>query len=96
MSKIEDEVCEKIQNRAEQARVEKPCPKCGHADLKYNNKTMERNDLSNEEWLIHAQEEAMDLAVYLQKLITTQIPSNSTQELESIRKEYIKSKRDFK
>ena len=49
MSKIEDEVCEKIQNRAEQARVEKPCPKCGHADLKYNNKTMERNDLTNEE-----------------------------------------------
>ena len=66
MSKIEDEVCEKIQNRAEQARVEKPCPKCGHADLKYNNKTMERDDLT---LLDHAQQEAMDLAVYLQKII---------------------------
>jgi len=31
--------------------------------------TMERTDLSRKEWLIHAQEEAMDLAVYLEKLI---------------------------
>jgi len=30
---------------------------------------MERKDLSRLEWLKHAQEEAMDLAVYLQKLI---------------------------
>jgi hypothetical protein len=30
---------------------------------------MERVDLSSLEWLIHAQEEAMDLAVYLEKLI---------------------------
>ena len=31
--------------------------------------TMETASLSRLEWLIHAQEEAMDLAVYLQKLI---------------------------
>ena len=31
--------------------------------------TMEREDLSTKEWLIHAQEEAMDLAVYLERLI---------------------------
>lgn len=30
---------------------------------------METASLSRLEWLIHAQEEAMDLAVYLQKLI---------------------------
>ena len=30
---------------------------------------MERTDLSKKDWLIHAQEEALDLAVYLQKLI---------------------------
>jgi hypothetical protein len=30
---------------------------------------METAPLSRLEWLIHAQEEAMDLAVYLQKLI---------------------------
>tara|TARA_R110001606_G_C15166202_1_gene627631 strand:+ start:263 stop:499 length:237 start_codon:yes stop_codon:yes gene_type:complete len=30
---------------------------------------MDRTDLSSLEWLIHAQEEAMDLSVYLEKLI---------------------------
>lgn len=69
MSKVEDEVCKKIQGRAEQVRKKKPCVKCGHSELKYDNKTMERSDLSLIEWLIHAQEEAMDLSVYLQKLI---------------------------
>lgn len=31
--------------------------------------TTERDDLSYRDWLIHAQEEAMDLAIYLQRLI---------------------------
>lgn len=31
--------------------------------------TMDRTDLNELAWLIHAQEEAMDLAVYLEKLI---------------------------
>ena len=31
--------------------------------------TTERTDLTTRQWLIHAQEEAMDLAVYLQRLI---------------------------
>ena len=31
--------------------------------------TMEREDLSKLDWLKHAQEEAMDLAVYLEKII---------------------------
>ena len=35
---------------------------------------MERTDLSELEWLVHAQEEAMDLAIYLEKLI--QIKTN--------------------
>jgi len=35
---------------------------------KYNT-TMDRTDLTELEWLIHAQEEAMDLAIYLEKLI---------------------------
>ena len=56
MSKIEDKVCDKILERS----------KVGES--KYGT-TMERQDLSRLEWLKHAQEEAMDLAVYLQKLI---------------------------
>ena len=57
MSKIEDSVCEKILSRA----------KIGKA--KYGT-TMERTDLSRLDWLRHAQEEAMDMVVYLEKLIT--------------------------
>ena len=40
--------------------------------------TMDRKDLTKLEWLKHAQEEAMDLAVYLEKII---------QEEENDRKE---------
>ena len=57
MSKIEDSVCEKILSRA----------KVGKA--KYGT-TMERTDLSRLDWLKHAQEEAMDMVVYLEKLIS--------------------------
>lgn len=56
MSKIEDEVCRKIQDRAE-------------FGLKKYGVSLERDDLSELEWLIHAQEEAMDLAGYLEVLI---------------------------
>ena len=59
MSKIEDEVCRKIQQRAE-------------FGLKKYGVTLERDDLSELEWLIHAQEEAMDLANYLEVLIQKQ------------------------
>ena len=58
MSKIEDSVCLKILNRS----------KVGES--KYGT-TMEREDLTELEWLIHAQEEAMDLAVYLEKIINS-------------------------
>ena len=56
MSKIEDKVMAKIYERAVLGKS------------KYG-VTMDRDDLSLREWLIHAQEEAMDLAVYLQKVI---------------------------
>jgi len=56
MSSIEKTVAVKILNRAEVGKI------------KYNT-TMERTDLSKVDWLKHAQEEAMDLAVYLEKLI---------------------------
>lgn len=32
--------------------------------------TTERNDLSTPQWLQHAQDEAMDLAVYLERLMS--------------------------
>ena len=56
MSKIEDSVCNKILKRAEVGKN------------KYE-VTMERTDLDELQWLKHAQEEAFDLAVYLEKII---------------------------
>ncbi len=56
MSKIEDAVMKKIYERSLVG------------ERKYG-VTMERQDLSLKEWLIHAQEEAMDQAVYLEKAI---------------------------
>ena len=56
MSKVEDAVAAKLLKRAE-------------VGLSKYGVTMERTDLSRLDWLIHAQEEAMDLAVYLERLI---------------------------
>ena len=56
MSKIEDSVCNKILKRAEVGKN------------KYG-VTMERTDLDELQWLKHAQEEAFDLSVYLEKII---------------------------
>ena len=56
MSRIEDEVCKKILERAEIGK------------RKYG-VTMERTDFSTLDWLIYAQEEALDFCVYLQRLI---------------------------
>ena len=56
MSKIEDSVSDKLKTRAE-------------IGLKKYGVTMERTDLNTLDWLKHAQEEAMDMAVYLERLI---------------------------
>jgi hypothetical protein len=36
--------------------------------------TMDRTDLSQDEWLQHAYEEALDLCLYLKKLLLTNAP----------------------
>jgi len=56
MSKIEDSVCNKILSRAE-------------IGLEKYNKTMEREDLTELQWLKHFQEELMDGCVYVEKII---------------------------
>lgn len=55
MSKIEEQVIERIRNRAETG------------ERKYG-VTMERNDLTFIEWLQHLQEELLDAAIYVEKL----------------------------
>jgi hypothetical protein len=42
--------------------------------LKEYGTTMDRTDLSQDEWLQHAYEEALDLALYLKKLLITNAP----------------------
>ncbi len=56
MSEIEEKVIEKIRQRAE-------------LGLNKYNTTMERTDLTLKEWINHAMEEAMDLSVYLQRIL---------------------------
>ena len=57
MSRIEDEVCEIIQQRAE-------------IGLNKYGVTMERDDLERDDWLEHLQHELMDAVVYIQRLRT--------------------------
>ena len=56
MSRIEDEVCKKIQARSDVGKE------------KYG-VTMEEEILSIREWLNHLQQELMDAAVYVEKLL---------------------------
>ena len=56
MSKIEDSVCKKIQDRAQVGKK------------KYG-VTMERDDLSFVQWMTHLQEELMDAIVYIEKTL---------------------------
>jgi len=42
--------------------------KKGYSEYK---QTMDRNDLSHKEWIQHAYEEALDLALYLKKIMKT-------------------------
>ena len=56
MSKIEDAVCEDIQKRAAQG-------------LQKYGLTMDRSDLYMDNWFQHAYEEALDLAVYMKKIM---------------------------
>ena len=71
MSEIEDNVIIKIAKRS-------------IAGVNKYGTTMDRKDLSKPEWLTHAQEEAMDLGVYLERLI--QEENIYLQTLEEIRR----------
>ena len=48
--------------------------------LKKYGVTLERDDLSDTEWLQHAYEEALDLACYLKRLITKRATKGDTND----------------
>jgi hypothetical protein len=56
VSKIEDQVCDKIQRMAE-------------VGLKKYGTTMERKDFSFLDWMVYLQEELLDSVVYLERPI---------------------------
>lgn len=55
-NEVEEQVIDEIRKRRDVGRA------------KYGT-SMERTDLTRKQWLQHAKEEALDLAIYLQKLI---------------------------
>ena len=71
MSLIEDNVCKKLQQRAE-------------LGLSKYGVTLLRKDLTTLDWLVHAQEEALDLANYLEVLI-----EQETETLATLGKEFV-------
>ena len=80
MSEVENEVCAIIQARAKKVQ----------GTSKYNGETMERDDLSHDEWLEHLQHELMDAVIYVQRLRTRE------QTLEAKLLDTYKKCRDFK
>lgn len=46
--------------------------------VKKYNTTLDKNELTTLQWLIHAQEEAMDFVNYLEKLISIERKNNAT------------------
>ena len=79
MSKIEDEVCEKIQQRAE-------------VGLEKYGTTMEREDFSDLDWMNYLQEELMDGAVYLQRMINNYQDALSKLDKLTKRVEYLEER----
>tara|TARA_Y100000996_G_scaffold379238_1_gene332393 strand:+ start:489 stop:779 length:291 start_codon:yes stop_codon:yes gene_type:complete len=75
MSEYEERVIAEITHRAERG-------------LNKYGVSMERDDLSVAEWLQHAKEEALDLSIYLERLIDT------AQEIIKI-KEYVSDLREL-
>ena len=56
---MEDKIVKKVIDKFKQR---------SEAGIKKYGVTLERNDLSFEDWITHAQEEAMDFILYLEKL----------------------------
>ena len=79
MSRIEDAVIRKIKDRAEMG-------------LNRYGMTMERQDLNLMDWLTHAQQEAMDLAIYLQRIMEETKAKESCDEISKAESESLSSR----
>lgn len=71
MSEIKDTMSEWIEAQVKDSVVQSVINKFkqrSEIGIKKYNTTLDREDLTNKEWINHAQEEAMDLILYLEKL----------------------------
>jgi hypothetical protein len=60
----------KVKDSIVNSVLEKYAKRSEVGQKKYNT-NLDRTDLTQNDWLTHAQEEAMDLSLYLEKLIKT-------------------------
>lgn len=71
MSEVKDTMTEWIEAQVKDSVVQSVINKFkqrSEVGIKKYNTTLDREDLTRQEWINHAQEEAMDLILYLEKL----------------------------
>jgi hypothetical protein len=71
MSQVKDTMSEWIETQIKDSVVQSVINKFkqrSEVGIKKYNTTLDREDLTDKEWINHAQEEAMDLILYLEKL----------------------------
>ena len=76
MSEVKDTMSEWIETQIKDSVVQSVINKFkqrSEVGIKKYNTTLDREDLTDKEWINHAQEEAMDLILYLEKLKRLQL-----------------------
>jgi hypothetical protein len=71
MSQVKDTMSEWIDTQVQDSVVQSVINKFkqrSEVGIKKYNTTLDREDLTKQDWIQHAQEEAMDLILYLEKL----------------------------
>jgi hypothetical protein len=71
MSQVKDTMSEWIDTQVKDSVVQSVINKFkqrSEVGIKKYNTTLDREDLTKQDWIEHAQEEAMDLILYLEKL----------------------------
>jgi hypothetical protein len=71
MSQVKDTMSEWIDTQVQDSVVQSVINKFkqrSEVGIKKYNTTLDREDLTKQDWIEHAQEEAMDLILYLEKL----------------------------
>jgi hypothetical protein len=71
MSQVKDTISEWIDTQVKDSVVQSVINKFkqrSEVGIKKYNTTLDREDLTKQDWIQHAQEEAMDLILYLEKL----------------------------